>query len=151
MLELVDTFEELVANVKEYQKAVEAAQRPHRRRRSITPSAVHAWYYIPACNMVGASRFIGHKGMTKRMTLELYENSNVDGGKTERHLQKTGWFRLLKEYEPEYKHARSLSESLCSTGRLHHSARFNVLKETYDEQVRKMCRLSKIAFSRTNR
>jgi len=132
MLELVDSLKELIVNVQEYQRAVEAARR---RRGRITPSLVRAWYYVPALNMVAASRFIGYKGMT----LERYESSNeVDGTVTEPHLQRKGWFRQLSEKEPQYSHVQSLAEDLSPTGRLWHSARFNVLKKPYDERVREI-------------
>jgi hypothetical protein len=134
MLELVDSLEELIANVQEYQRAIKAT---HQHRGRITPSLVRAWYYIPALNMVAASRFIGYKGMT----LDRYENSNeVDGKVTEPRLQRSGWFRQLSEKEPQYNHAWSLAAALSPTGRLWHSARFNVLKKPYDDRVRQMLR-----------
>ena len=140
MLELIDTLNELTTNIREYQKAVDLSRAPYRRRGRITPSLVRAWYYIPALGLVAASRFIGYK----RMNRECYEQSReIDGKVTEPHLQSKGWFRPLEEDEPQYGHARSLAESLSSTCRLYPSARFYVLKNAYDEQVKKALQQTK--------
>lgn len=126
MLQLVDTIKELVANVREYQKAVQHSGR-------VTPSLVRAWYYFPTLHMVGASRFIGYKGMTA----ERYDQSpEVDGKVTEPHLQAKGWFRQLQESQPQYFYARSLATSLDRQGRVNLRARFHMLEDAYDEEVR---------------
>lgn len=118
MLKLVNTKEELVANVREYQKAVQQSGR-------VTTSLVRAWYYIPALDMVAASRFIGYKGMT----VGLYDQCRaVHGGVTERHLQAQRWFRQLQKSEPIYVHARSLAASLDKWGRVNPKARFYILE-----------------------
>ena len=133
MLELVDTLDELINNVLEYQKAVHLSYAPYRRRGRITPSSVRAWYYIPALDLVAASRFIGCKGMNR----ERYEQSTeIDVKVTEPHLQRKGWFRPLEENEPQYEHARSTAKRLSPTCKLYPSARFYVLKNTYDRQVK---------------
>ena len=139
MLELVDTLEELMANVREYQRAVDISPaRQHRGR--ITLSLVRAWYYVPALDLVAASRFIGYKGMNR----ERYEQSGeIDGKVTEPHLQRKGWFRSLGEDEPQYRRARSLAEGLSPTGRLYPSARFYMLKKNYDDQARKVLQQTK--------
>lgn len=125
MPRLVTTLEELVANVKEYQRA---AKQPSTR---ITPSLVRSWYYIPALNMVAASRFIGYK----EMTAELYEQSHeVDGKVTEPHLQRKGWFRPITEDEPIFENVRTLAASLDRYGRLYPTARFYVLRDIYKER-----------------
>jgi|GEM_PF-4469062 len=130
MLEMVKTLNELVENVRQYQRAVKD---PYART---IPSLVRAWYYIPSLDMVGASRFIGYRGMTS----EGYEESKgvVDGKITEPHLQETGWFRQLAKADPLYAHAKSLAEALSPTGRLFPTARFYVLKSVYDEQVKRL-------------
>lgn len=140
MLKLVDTLEELTANVREYQRAVDISHAPYQRRGRITPALVRAWYYVPALDLVAASRFIGYKGMNR----ERYEQSSeIDGKVTEPHLQRKGWFLPLGEHEPQYRRARSLAEGLSPTGRLYPSARFYVLKKAYDEQVRKALQQTK--------
>ncbi len=127
MLELVNTVEGLVTNVKEYQKAVRVSNR-------ITPSLVKDWYYIPTLDMVGASRFIGYKDMTA----VCYDQSKtVDGKETEPHLHKKAWFRQLEEGEPYYNRAYQLAESLDKKGRVYKDARFYLLKDIYDKQVSK--------------
>jgi hypothetical protein len=128
MLKLVNTIAELVTNVCEYQKAVQQSSR-------VTPSRVIAWYYIPALDMVGASRFIGYKGMTAA----IYDQSEeVHGGVTEAHLQKKGWFRPLQKGEAYYTRAYHLAAPLDKQGRVNSHARFNVLKDAYDEQVKNL-------------
>ncbi len=134
MLELINTLNELTTNAREYQKAVYLNYAPFRRRGRITPSLVRAWYYIPALDLVAASRFIGYKGMNR----ECYEQSTeIDGRVTEPHLQRKGWFRPLGEGEPQYEHARSTAKGLSPTCRLYPYARFYVLKNVYDKQINK--------------
>ena len=129
MLELVKTIEQLVRNMKEYQKAVRVSNK-------ITPSLVRAWYYIPALDMVGASRFIGYKDMT---SVRYDQSKEIDGRQTEPHLQEKAWFRQLQVGEPYYARAYQLAESLDKKGkgRVYKDARFYVLKDIYDKQLRK--------------
>lgn len=133
MLPLVESLDQMIANVKEYQKAVEEIGSGGRRRR-IMPSVVRDWYYIPSLGMVGPSRFIGYKGMTS----DRYAKSPVNGGETERHLHAKGWFRQLGKEDPEYDFARQLAHHLCQTVR-HESnicslAKFYILQPAYDKQ-----------------
>jgi hypothetical protein len=127
-LELVDTPQSLADNVREYQIAAK------KRDARVTPNLVRSWYYIPALDMVGGSRFIGYKGMTA----ELYDRDDIyiDGRETEPHLQSTGWFAPLNPGDPKYTRAVALAESLSRTGKIWLTARFHVLKERYNSQVK---------------
>ncbi len=113
--------------MKEYQKAVQESKR-------IRTLLVRAWYYIPALDMVGASRFIGYKDMT---SVCYNQSETVDGKETEPHLREKAWFRQLQEGESYYAHAYQLAESLDKKGRVSKYARFYVLKDIYDKQIRK--------------
>ncbi len=80
--------------------------------------------------MVGASRFIGQKGMTA----QRYDSDPGNGGETEAHLRKKGWFRQLKENELLYARVRSIAQSLHPQGKVSTLARFYVLNPAYDTQ-----------------
>jgi hypothetical protein len=133
MLRLVESLDQLIANVKEYQKEVERVSNGGQRRR-IMPSVVRDWYYIPSLGMVGPSRFIGYKGMTP----DRYAKSPVNGGETERHLHAKGWFRQLGKEDSEYDFARRLAQRLCRMVRCESNvcslAKFYILQPAYDKQ-----------------
>ena len=126
MFEPIKTLDQLVANVREYQKV----------RAGISsiakPSGVRDWYFIPAMNMVGACRFISYADMS----WDLYDNGPSNVGNTKKYLEDTGWFRQIGRNEPAYHVARSLAASLSPLGKVCKSAKFYVLKEEWDNSVK---------------
>ncbi|MCI0563764.1 MAG: hypothetical protein MN733_35265 [Nitrososphaera sp.] len=103
MPELVNDLDEIIQNLREYQKVV-------RLNLSIkaTPSKVSDWFYFPSVNMAGPSRFIGYKDMSALR----YDIEELWGGQTQDHLTKPGWFRQMEPGEPLYEEARKAVERL---------------------------------------
>ena len=124
----VKGIKSLGKNFREYQRCVNMPN------TIVTPSRVRAWYYAPALNMVGASRFIGYEGMT----CKLYNNKGVeiDGRETERWLQASGWFEPLGKKNQRYSEARKLAEALSKNRKVFPGARFNMLKPQFDSEIR---------------
>lgn len=115
----------LVSNVREYQRAVTGIS------TRINPLLVRAWYYVPALDMIAASRFIGYD----RMNGELYDISGISGSETEAYLRSKGWFRQIENDDPLYPRALELVNLICSGG-MNPKARISVLREEYDQIVR---------------
>lgn len=127
----VKGIKSLKRNFEEYQRCVNM---PSNSRA--TPSRVCDWYYAPTLKMVGASRFIGYDGMT----CELYNSKDIElnGGDTQRYLQK--WFDPLEKDDPSYSTAWELAEVLSKErskeGTILRKARFYILKQQYDSEIR---------------
>jgi hypothetical protein len=111
-MNLVSSRSALLKNVKEYQLAVLS------KSGRIKPSIVRRWYYFPELNMIAASRFIGYEGMTAEIydgILSYKIRDTIDGGQTQDHLQKTGWFEPLDKDSPEYSAAYRLADKLIKS------------------------------------
>ena len=75
--------------------------------------------------MVGAGRFIGCKDMT---AARYGTEDEVDGRRTEKHLDSLGWFRQVGQGDSTHARARGLAESLTRSGSLWKDARVYVLR-----------------------
>ncbi len=104
MLDFVDSLEEVIENVQEYQSAV------HHSRRA-RPAGVWHWYYLPPpIDQAGPSRFIGYKNMTA----ERYDYEPVHGTETQHALARLKCFVEVRlghrYYEGAYRAATRLLE-----------------------------------------
>ena len=136
MPEFVKDLNGLVSNVREYQRALMGTS------TRINPRLVLAWYYVPALNMVAASRFIGYH----RMTGELYDIGGISGSETEAYLRSKGWFRQIETDDPIYPRALELVNLLCSGGLINPNARISVLREEYDQIVSQRIKIGERQF-----
>lgn len=128
---MTETIEQLRDNVLEYQKVV----REH--PEYVYPGRVPDWYYIPALDMVGPSKFIGYAGMKGK---RYSDGWSLYGGTTENHLASKEWFVELTPRDPEYATAERLADKLCPSRRHRRGARFRILKDEYDKEVRRLNR-----------
>lgn len=124
MFEPVETVEQLLESVRQYQVALKA--------KVVRPSRVLAWFYIPSLDMIGAAEFLGYKNIK----VDYFAESYVSASDAERHLQEKGWFRELEKTELYYARAYSLAESTSKTRLVNLSARFYVLKEGLDKDIK---------------
>jgi len=85
--------------------------------------------------MVGPSKFIGYAGMTAE---RYHEGWGINGGTTEGHFAKKGWFRELTPSDPRYGVAERLADQLCPSGHHQRKAKFRILKDEYDKEVRRL-------------
>ena len=123
----VEGIKSLKRNFEEYQRCVNM---PSNTRA--TPSKVQEWYYAPALEKVGGSRFIGYEGMT----CKRYNSEDIvlNGGDTQRYLQK--WFDTLKKDDLRYSKAWNLAKALSKNDHVHASACFYVLKKCFDSEMK---------------
>ena len=106
---LVDDVTQVIENVREYQRVVKEGT-----SQIIEVSLVQHWYYFPLLDMVGPSRFIGHKNATG----EKYDRIGGGyGGRTQGALRGLDCFERLTKSSSDggmYERARTAAERLCS-------------------------------------
>ncbi len=92
MFELVATYEDVVKNIEQFNKDLQAG------RDVITQlNTFHHWYYIPDLDAFGPSKYIGYQDMTA----DRYQRGkDKDGRVTEVALQR--WFIELSETDPRW-------------------------------------------------
>lgn len=125
MFEPVETIEQLFDSVRQYQVAIKA--------KVVRPSRVLNWYYIPSLEMLGAAEFIGYKNIK----VDYFAESHVSVHEAELHLKAKEWFRELEQTEPYYARAYSLAESMSKTRMVNRGARFHILKDGLDKDIKK--------------
>lgn len=100
----VDSYDQVVANVKRFNKAIDAEELLIKRI-----STFHHWYYIPELDMFGPSKFIGYKDMDARFYITGHGVPGVRNSKSgldteSRHGPLKNWFIRLstddKRWQP---------------------------------------------------
>lgn len=116
LFELVDSFEEVKANVKQFHKDLENGTYIVDKL-----SQFKEWFYIPELDAFGPSKYIGFKQMNAvfynngRRTEEQKQNKSIrlNGGASTNRLVK--WFRELSREELLFKQLYSKIDSFLST------------------------------------
>lgn len=106
---LVTSFEQVVQNIRAYQKEHYVSEAAH-------PELVHAWYYLPDEDIAGPSKFVGYANMTA-FKYDRWHADGMDGGRTEQNFIKQEWFRELSTKEQTYSRAFAAVKRLLTKGK----------------------------------
>lgn len=102
--ELVDSFSEVVDNVRQFNHDVSIDATLSSRLNRF-----RSWYYIPELDLFGPSKFIGYKWMNSP---EYRAGYAVSGEATERALLK--FFRPLRPSSPDWQRLESALVAFCA-------------------------------------
>jgi len=116
MNELVTSLEEVIENIKQFNKDLDNESDIVTQLSQFTH-----WYYIPSLNLFGPSKYIGYKNMT---TTKYDRGRGKNGGDTERVLKE--WF--ISQPKDSNK-AQALRDELA------------ILLASYDKKVRSNARI----------
>ena len=112
--ELVDAYQQVVANVKQYNADLDNGEDVVTQVRQ-----VKHWYYIPELGMFGPSKYVGYKDMTSSFYNRGHrlpgQTVKKDGRDTEPRLSM--WFRKLHEDEMANRLRGQLNNRLATLGR----------------------------------